>query len=641
MPDTSPGLPTEIAPPASQQACARLYRDLEAERTAFAKKLAAHELTCGYLRLLLAIAFVWLLWAAFHRQLAPWLPVLPVLAFLPLAQFHAGLARRRDHAQRAAAFYAAGQARVEDRWTDAAFTQKAPRGPWHSSLFASDLDLFGPASLFALLSTARTRIGEDTLAAWLLQPAPVPEILGRQTAVRELSPRLALREDAALAAPLPGKRQASPNAASRTNHDELIAWAEAPPRLQQSYRWIRVAAPLLALSIFVALVAWVAGHPALPLVLLVLLSLAVSYAHGRRLDAIFTETNRALADLDLLGSLLARFEQETFRSPLLAELQQSLRPTQPPAIPASQAIAKLHTIGVLIDSRDNILIRVLDRPLLYSVQLGWYAEAWRRRHGAQVRHWLTAIARFEALLSLANYSFEHPADPFPEVIPADPTNPAATTAASFDATGLGHPLLPAGRCVRNALRLATGLPVLLISGSNMSGKSTFLRAVGLNCVLAMAGAPVRAQSLRMTPFAVGASILVNDSLAEGSSRFYAEIKRLRAICDMALPNAPSADDPAAAQPTLLFLLDEILEGTNSQDRQVGAAGILATLAKRGALGIATTHDLALTAMQAPVRNMHFEDAIVDGAMAFDYTLREGVVTRSNGIELMRLVGLEV
>jgi hypothetical protein len=659
MPDISPRLADEVAVPVSQEACADLYQQREQQRTDAARKLAARELTCGYIRLMLAVAFVWLGWAAFHHEVAPWLPALPVLAFLPLAQYHSGIARRRDAAQRAAAFYAAGQARVQDRWANAAFTQKEPRGPYATSLYASDLDLFGPASLFALLSTARTRIGEDTLAAWLLKPARVPEILRRQAAVAELRPRLNLREDAALAAPLPGKRQASPDAASRTHHDALIAWAEAPPRLASSWQWIRLASPLVALAAFTALVAWVAGHSALPLVLLVLLGIIVSAAHGKHLDAIFAEANQALADLDLLGDLLTRFEREPCASPLLQQLQQQMRPNQNQAASAAQALAQLRTIGVLIDSRDNILIRGLDRPLLYSVQLGWFAESWRRRHGTQVRHWLTAIAAFEALLSIANYSFEHPADPFPTLIQEqeeqeDQENSAANTASAisnsrsnrsvfFDAQALGHPLLPAARCVRNPIRLETGQPVLLISGSNMSGKSTFLRAVGLNCILAMAGAPVRAESLRMSPFAVGASILVNDSLAEGSSRFYAEIKRLRAVCDMAL------DETA---PTLLFLLDEILEGTNSQDRQVGAAGILATLAKRGAIGIATTHDLALTIAEASpeapagrpaaaVRNMHLQDAVVDGKMSFDYTLREGVVTRSNGIELMRLVGLDV
>jgi DNA mismatch repair ATPase MutS len=176
--------------------------------------------------------------------------------------------------------------------------------------------------------------------------------------------------------------------------------------------------------------------------------------------------------------------------------------------------------------------------------------------------------------------------------------------------------------------------VLLVSGSNMSGKSTLMRAVGINTVLAMAGAPVRARKLILSPLQIGASIRVNDSLQEGSSRFYAEITRLRQIFDF-----------AAGEPPLLFLLDELLQGTNSKDRRVGAEGIVRALVERGAIGIVSTHDLALTDIGGPLdghlHNVHFQDELIDGKMRFDYLLREGIVTKSNGLELMRSIGLEV
>jgi DNA mismatch repair ATPase MutS len=234
------------------------------------------------------------------------------------------------------------------------------------------------------------------------------------------------------------------------------------------------------------------------------------------------------------------------------------------------------------------------------------------------------VGEIEALLSLAGYSYEHPADPFPDFIHGQ---------ASFAAEQIGHPLIPAATCVRNDVAISEEERVLLVSGSNMSGKSTLLRAVGMNVVLAMAGGPVRATRLVLTPLHVGASIRINDSLREGSSRFYAEIKRLRSIFDF------------AGDPPLLFLLDELLQGTNSNDRRIGAEGVVHALLKRGAIGLISTHDLSLTeigsSLNGHLHNVHLQDEIENGRMKFDYTLRDGVVTKSNGLELMRVIGLEV
>jgi DNA mismatch repair ATPase MutS len=227
------------------------------------------------------------------------------------------------------------------------------------------------------------------------------------------------------------------------------------------------------------------------------------------------------------------------------------------------------------------------------------------------------------LESLASYSFERPDDPFPEFL----EGPAA-----FVATGLGHPLIAPRTRVRNDVDLSGCVRVLMVSGSNMSGKSTLLRSVGINTVLAMAGAPVCAARLRLTPLQVGASIRINDSLYEGSSRFYAEITRLRQLFEpSSLP--------------LLFLLDELLQGTNSNDRRIGAQGVLRALIERGAIGLVSTHDLALAdgAQLHPgaLKNVHFQDELEKGRLSFDFKLRDGVVTKSNGVELMRAIGLDV
>jgi len=264
--------------------------------------------------------------------------------------------------------------------------------------------------------------------------------------------------------------------------------------------------------------------------------------------------------------------------------------------------------------------------LLWGPHFAWAIDAWRRRHGAEVRRWLRAIGELEALASLAAYRYEHPADPFPEVDPS--------AVAVFDARDLGHPLIAAARMVRNDVSFTSPTRLIVVSGSNMSGKSTLLRTVGVNTVLALAGAPVRAAELRLSPLTLGATLRIQDSLLEGKSRFYAEITRVRELTD-----ATGGPRP------LLFLLDELFHGTNSHDRVIGAAGVLSALVERGAIGLVTTHDLALTAITEQVGaaavNVHFEDWFDNGEIRFDYRMKPGPVTRSNAIALMKAVGLSV
>ena len=284
----------------------------------------------------------------------------------------------------------------------------------------------------------------------------------------------------------------------------------------------------------------------------------------------------------------------------------------------------------LLDSREHMLVRMLEPFTLWTTHLAFAVENWRRHSGPAARRWLTATGEIEALCSLASHAFEHPNDPFPEFTPEAPGD----AAPCLEAEAIGHPLIPEDRVVCNDIRIGSDLRVLVVSGSNMSGKSTLLRTLGINAVLAQAGAPVRAKRLRMSPLAVGASIRITDSLQGGVSRFYAEILRLRQILDL-----------TAGQLPVLFLIDEFLHGTNSHDRRIGAEALVRGLIDRGAIGLITTHDLALAEIAHTLvdraANVHFEDQIENGQIRFDYVMRPGVVRKSNAIELMRSVGLEI
>lgn len=576
-------------------------------------RVAHHEKThirLGNIRLVLVLGAAGIAWESIRlHAFSYWWLAGSMLVFVCVGTYHSGILRARDLARRAVAFYRNGLARIEDRWAGAG--QAGERFDDSHHVYAADLDLFGRGGLFELLCTARTRMGEETLAKWLLSPSTVDQIVERHGAIDELRDQLDLREELAIL---------SEDARAGVYPEALVRWAEAPNRMKPE--WIRWLAAILSVSAFTGVVVWGYWGTAKLLVLIVLIEAILNYQLRKPREAVLHETEQAFRDLDLLSGVLSRVEQHVFRAPWLQSIQRELSSGE---LAGSRAVARLRTIVDLIDSRKNVIVSILDVPVMYSVQLAFAAERWRQRHGRAVRSWLRVIGEIEAVMCLATYSYEHPADPFPELVQGD---------VCFDGVEVGHPLIPAAKCVRNDVCLSEQKRVLLVSGSNMSGKSTLLRAVGINAVLAMAGAPVRARRLRLTPLRVGASIRVNDSLQDGSSRFYAEITRLRKIFDLA------GDDPA-----LLFLLDELLQGTNSNDRRIGAEGMVRALLKRGAFGLVSTHDLALTDIGGPldgqVCNVHFQDEFENGKMFFDYKLREGVVTKSNGLALMRSIGLDV
>ena len=563
----------------------------------------------SYLRLAVFGAVLLLLVLAWRGTLSYWWLVPPVVAFGWLVQRHDTVIRQRDFAARAILFYERGLSRLEDRWPGSG--EAGDRFVDHHHLYGNDLDLFGRGSLFELLSIARTRAGEEKLAAWLTAPAAPSEIHARRDAIAELTPALDLRERVALA---------GTDVRAGIHSEALVAWAEAPPVLDRTWpRWI---AAILSVAA-VASIAWMAIGDAGPFVLVVILEILFSTPLRARVDKALHAADGPARDLDILAHVLLQLEAQQFTASRLRSLRDSL---ETHGVAASRAIHRLHRLVEWHDWQHNPFFAIIGASLLWGTHIAFAIEHWRRQHGAHVAVWLQAVAEFEALSSLSTYRFERPKDPFPEIVEA--------SSAVYEGVDLGHPLIPETRAVRNDVRLTTPTRLFVVSGSNMSGKSTLLRTVGINAVLAFAGAPVRARALRLTPLVIGATLRIQDSLQEGRSRFYAEITRIREIADRAAGPVP-----------VLFLLDEIFHGTNSHDRLVGASGVLRSLVDRGAIGLITTHDLALTAVVAELapraNNVHFEDYFEGGEIQFDYRLKPGPVTRSNAIALMRAVGLDV
>jgi MutS domain V len=569
-----------------------------------------HE-TLANARLAVAAALAASLWLSLVRgAIAPAWPIASAAVFAALVVIHARVLHRNERTLRARRLYERGLDRIADRWSGAG-ADGARFLDDH--LYARDLDLFGPGSLFQLLSTAKTEAGEDALARWLKSPASIDEVRARQKAVGDLAGMLDFREAVGVVA-----------AEARVGRTSALGrWAALAPVGFHP----RAGAVLLVLGASATLALPLGFAGLVPASVVAAALAAAGAAAWRWREAVKTVVHRVDAasdDLPIFRELVAVVEGASFGAPWLAAIRRRLTTG---GEPSSARLARLERLASLLNQvRYNPFMRVVATPLLVESQLAVAIDRWHATEGQHLAGWLDAVGELEALSSLAAFAFEHPSDPFPDL---------AAAGAVFEAEGLAHPLIAAGAAVRNDVRLGGSHPyVYLVSGSNMSGKSTLLRSVGINVVLALAGAPVRASRMSVSPLAIGATVRVVDSLQEGYSRFYAEILRIRAI--VALTSGPVP---------VLFLLDEILHGTNSYDRRIGAEAIVRALVEAGAIGLVTTHDLALTDLAAALApravNVHFEDQIAGAEMRFDYRLRPGIVEHSNALALMRAIGIDV
>jgi hypothetical protein len=580
--------------------------------------IAAAQLRGNNSVLLLAAALAAFL-AGFYSAVTQGLPpgltrgllVLPVVIAVV-----AGRRLKKDRASRytswrLAQYYKRGIARLEANWTGAIVNGEDFRESGHP--YSNDLNLFGDGSLFELLSTARTSNGERGLADYLRLTPPIAESRLRQEAVRELAPRVDLREQIVLLGDYDFTES------KRETFDE---WFETPA--YSVSRPLQIAAllsltlvVLLVLAGAVGLLPWLTFANALFPVLG--FQAAVGLFYRARVNALEPILRPISLETKILRDGLALLESAGFKSPKLQNLTARVRDS-------STAVRRLERLLNAQRERHKEWFYAPSLFLMLGTQLFLAIEDWRAQHGAALRRWLEAWAEFEALNSLAGYAYENPSGVYPDLVDAD--------TAFFEAASLGHPLLPASSCVRNDAALSEVCRFYVVSGSNMSGKSTLLRAIGLNAVLAFAGAPVRAQSLRLSALSICASLSVVDSLLNGKSKFLAEMDRLRLMLATVARHEP-----------VLFLIDEILSGTNSRDRRIASEAVVRTLIAGGAIGALSTHDLALTDI-ASLEDLHGANVHMgsrDGGepMDFDFILKPGPTTEANALAIARMAGVPV
>jgi hypothetical protein len=552
---------------------------------------------------------------------APLATVVALAVFIALAAVHSRVAARERRWKEMRQINQEALDRIARRWDELPLPSE-PAGAEDPPL-ARDLNLFGRASLFHLLGTAHSPPGKGALRAALLRPASATEIPARQEAVAELAANLELRQRLELAV--------RPFERVPPDCERFLRWAEGEPWLLARPWLLRLARGLAALTPIAVVAAFATPMPGAAAWLLIAVNLTLSYMLAKPMGEALDRVGAREREFLLYSEAMEIAATATFRAAHLAALARALNPA---GQPAHRWMARLHRAVELADARHAALLHFpLQLLLLWDFHTLARLERWQQAVGTRVRGWFAALGELEALAALSILRFDHPAWCFPIVRAGE---------ERLDGRDLGHPLLPDGVRVGNDVAVGPAGTFLLVTGSNMSGKSTLLRALGLNAVLAQAGAPACAAALRMPPLDLGTSILVEDSLAAGVSFFMAELLRIREIVRAAdrLPGeAPGR--------VYLYLLDEVLRGTNSQERRIAVRRILRHLLAAGALGAVSTHDLELAqdpGLAGAAKAVHFRETLHpegDGPpMTFDYKLRPGLATTANALRLLEMVGLD-
>lgn len=539
-----------------------------------------------------------------------------VLLFFHLIIKHEELKQKLRRTELLISLNETGLARLDGRWNEFADMGEEYIDPDHP--FSNDLDLFGKASLFQWINATTTYFGRQHLRGILTGQPDEPELIcARQEAIAELAEKIDWRQ----------RLQAEGLYITGGKNDpiRLLRWAEAAaegviPAWQIPLLYIL---PVTAVAALLSYILIPGLHWLVPIAPLGI-QLLFHQTHKTKMDALFKTFLKYKQTIRIYHGLLEMVESEKYASPYLQQLQTRL--TDAAGRRASREIRRLGKLFDLIDIRYVPLYQVICNALvLWELHCVRALERWKADSGPAFRHWLMALGEAEALSSLAIIRHDQP----DWAVPAFAAGPQ-----TFAAKDIGHPLLPAHQRVSNDLALGGQEQILLITGSNMSGKSTLLRTVGINLVLAYAGAPVCAKELRCSRMEIYSSMRISDNLEKSISSFYAELLRVKMIIEA-----------AGKRKQMLFLLDEIFRGTNSRDRHIGARTVMERLSREGAMGLVSTHDLELGDLaekrELRIRNYHFREGYEAGRISFDYRLHPGISTTSNAIYLMKLVGIDM
>lgn len=570
----------------------------------------------GYLRVLVFVGgfggAIFLFYSNIYGTSAA-LALLTVVAFLFLMARHEIIKQAMAKTQYLIAINQASLERVEGHWTRFVDDGREYIDTGHRYLV--DLDIFGQASVFQWLNTTNTYFGRLAFKETLTNPPhDIGEIRRRQKAVQELADDVAWRQEF----------QANGKFLLEKKHDpmKLINWMEKGDGLGVTQRLLYRALPIF--TTVVLLLVLFAGLRYTFLIPPVLIQALILRAGAKEIHKVFDSTKRYKDALRAYEDLLTMVETTEFTSEYLTGLKLGLVDERGRF--ASARIRALGRMVELMDLRYNALFYLpLNVLFLWDYQCLMALERWKRESGRYLRRWLEYIGQMEALASLAVLNYDHPEWALPELV---------EESYLLQASKLGHPLLPDDTRICNDVQLKGAGNILVITGSNMSGKSTLLRTVGLNLVLGYMGARVSADSFRCSLMEVYSSMRLSDNLEQSISSFYAELLRVKMIIEAAKKRIP-----------MLFLLDEIFRGTNSRDRHLGAKTVLRNLSREGAMGLVSTHDLELADLEKEpglkIKNYHFAETYENGEIRFDYKLKTGVSTTSNAIYLMKMIGIEI
>lgn len=639
LPDAA-GATTLDAPAAWYQDRRDRFRTEAAELAIRAAKLANVRLL---LFLGLAVAGVWAFFAASPLSLGLWLAAAALtVAFVVQVRRYRRVERRRRHLSGLADLADEALLRIARDWKRLPLRHEGAAEALHP--YANDLDIVGYGSLLHLLESTGTRLGESTLRGWLLAagtsqadldaPAGLATVRERQAAVSELAPLAEWREELVWRGRATGTPSPDP--------EPFFAWSESEPFLASRHALLW-AARISPVVFWVLLVAWMGDWVAWPLwIAPILVNLLLGWQLVGTAVGRLDQVRYISGALGAYADALEHLAEPTFAAPALQRVQAALRVE---GQTASSEIRRLYKIMQTAQPASSMVYPLIELTTLWNVHVLHMLEGWQSRSGGRARGWLTALGEAEAMAALARLRHNNPAWILPDLDPQ---------ATAIEAHGLGHPLLRAEQRVTNDQTVGPPGTFLLVTGSNMSGKSTLLRALGANAVLAQVGGPVCATVFQLPPLQLWTAMRISDSLERGVSFFMAELERLRDVVNAAraagpsgAQSAPGADPGTAEPPRILYLLDEILQGTNTAERQIAARRVIRLLLRCRAIGAVSTHDLTLADapdLASAAQAIHLTELVLDdgpeGArMSFDYRIRPGIARSTNALRLLDMVGL--